>query len=155
MRLLLKAFTAVEDGAGPLCLALLMAVLTLQVAGRALGFGLALTWTDEAARTLFVWSVFLSLPLASKRGAMVRIRLSARLWPGRLAGAMPRVGAWLWTATAAAISALTFINVRHHGDFPFFTPILGLNQNHLFMVIPVAFLMIALRGLCDLAGRRP
>ncbi|UQZ91018.1 hypothetical protein C4J81_18060 [Deltaproteobacteria bacterium Smac51] len=154
MKFLANLFEAAEDKAGPLCIAVLMLVLGLQVVGRALGFGSSLTWTDEAARTLFVWSVFLSLPLASKRGALVHIKLSEKLWPAAWRPYMIRFSSILWTATCLFLAGLTAMNIEAHSEFPQLTPILGLNQNHLFLVMPLAFLMIFIRGLCDIF-RRP
>ena len=146
IKLMRRLFVLVEDRAGPLCLALLMIVLGLQVGGRALGFGPKLTWTDEIARTLFVWSVFLSLPLASKRGALVRIKLSEKLWPGPLRPFQPRLAALAWTLTALCLAVLSLMNIAAHSQYPQLTPILGLNQNHLFLVVPISFLMVFIRG---------
>lgn len=155
MNLSAKIFETVEDNAGPLCLALLMLVLGLQVAGRAAGFGGSLTWTDEAARTLFVWSVFLSLPLASKRGAMVRVKLSEKLWPAVARPHMQKFSAIVWTGSCIFLTVLTTLNIYAHRDFPHLTPILGLNQNRLFLVTPLAFLMISIRGLGEIfRGRK-
>ncbi len=140
-----RLFTLIEDRAGPFCLALLMLVLAVQVAGRALGWGAHLTWTDEVARTLFVWSVFLSLPLASKRGAMIRIQMPDRLWPAGLRRFRPRLAARLWGLTCLGLAGLTLWNILAHRAFPLPTPILGLNQNHLMLAAPIAFLMVFLR----------
>ena len=154
MKLLARIFEVVEDKAGPSCLALLMLVLGLQVAGRALGFGSDLTWTDEAARTLFVWSVFLSLPLASKRGAMVHVKLSEKLWPAAARPHMRKAAALLWTLTCVFLAVLTALNIHAHREFPQLTPILGLNQNRLFLVMPLAFSMISIRGFSEMFLRR-
>ena len=145
-----RLFVLVEDLAGPACLALLMIVLAVQVFGRAAGLGVHLAWTDEAARFLFVWSVFLSLPLASKRGALVHIKLSEKLWPGSLKRIMPKVAGVLWNLTALFLAVVSMVNISTHQAFPQLTPILGLNQNHLFLVIPISFLMVFIRGLAGL-----
>jgi len=149
-RPLIRLFNLVEDLAGPVCLALLMIILGLQVSGRALGLGPHLTWTDELSRTLFVWSVFLSLPQASKRGAMVRIKLSEKLWPGRLKPLIPGLANLAWSLTALFLAGLSLINIVAHSQYPQLTPILGLNQNHLFLVIPFSFLMVFIRGVGEL-----
>lgn len=142
-----RLFILVEDHAGPACLALLMTVLAIQVFGRSLGLGVHLTWTDEAARFLFVWSVFLSLPLAAKRGAMVHIKLSEKLWPGSLKKFMPRLAGLLWSLTALFLAVVSLVNIKAHQAFPQLTPILAMNHNHLFLVIPISFLMVFIRGL--------
>ncbi|MDR1920932.1 MAG: TRAP transporter small permease [Candidatus Adiutrix sp.] len=141
-----RIFELTEDAAGPACLLLLMLVLGLQVAGRAVGFGGSLTWTDEAARILFVWGVFLSLPLASKRGAMVHIRLSEKLWPRALRPYMPRLASALWRLSALLLAALSLLNIHAHSGYPQRTPVLGLNQNLLMLVVPLSFAMVFVRG---------
>ena len=145
-----RLFVLMEDRAGPACLALLMAVLAIQVFGRAMGLGVHLTWTDEAARVLFVWSVFLSLPLAAKRGALVHIKLSEKLWPGPLKRIMPKLAKILWGLTALFLAGASLLNINAHQAFPQLTPILGLNQNHLFLVIPISCLMVVIRILAGL-----
>lgn len=142
-----RIFELVEDKAGPSCLTFLMIVLAIQVGGRAVGLGAHLTWTDETARTLFVWSVFLSLPLASKRGAMIHIKLSDQLWPAGLRPHMPRLAHFLWGVTALFLAILSSMNIYAHHEFPQLTPILGFNHNHLFLVMPFSFLMVAVRVL--------
>ena len=143
-----------ENTSGPLCLAFLVLVLGLQVGGRALGFGAHLTWTDETARVLFIWSVFLSLPLASKRGALVHIKLSEALCPNRLKPHLRWISSLLWGLTAIFVATISLVNIYSHWEFPQLTPILGLNQNYLQLVIPLAFSMVALRTFHDLFRRK-
>lgn len=145
--ILKAAFEFVEDKAGPVCLAVLMLILGLQVGGRAVGFGAHLTWTDEVCRILFVWSVFLSVPLASKHGAMVSIKLSKKLWPRPIRPYMPGISLALWSLTALFAALICFLNIMGHLQFPQLSPVLGLNQNHIQLVMPLAFIMVFIRGL--------
>ena len=138
-----KLLIIFEEKSGPACLALLMMVLGVQVAGRALGLGTHLVWTDEAARVLFVWSVFLSLPLASKKGAMIHIKLSEKLWPDRLKSFMPKAAGFLWGLSCLSLAGLCLANIYVHRGFPQITPILGLNHNHIFLVVPAALILTA------------
>lgn len=145
-----KIFVLVEDHSGPCCLALLMIVLTIQVGGRALGFGAHLTWTDETARFLFVWSIFLSLPLASKHGALVHIKLSEKIWPAKLRPAIHKIASLSWCLTALLLALLCLSNIYTLREYPQLTPILGFNQNYLQLVMPLAFLMVFIRTFSDL-----
>ncbi len=71
-----------ETGAGFAILTTLIAVLTLQVAGRQLP-GLFFPWTEEVSRFLFVWLAFLGTALAVQRNAHVAIHVFAdRTGPG-------------------------------------------------------------------------
>ena len=142
-----KLLLILEEKSGPACLALLMLVLGIQVGGRALGFGSSLVWADEAARVLFVWSVFLSLPLASKKGAMINIKLSEKLWPGRYRTLVPKVSELLWALSCLGLAVLCMLNIYSHRAFPQLTPILGLNHNHPFLVMPLTLMLTGFRSL--------
>lgn len=65
-----------ETGAGILLLASLIAVLSLQVAGRNLP-GLHFGWTEEISRFLFAWLAFIGVALAVQRNAHIAIRVFA------------------------------------------------------------------------------
>lgn len=54
-------------------LVMITAVSFLQVVIRRLPWIPALTWAEEFCRFAWVWSVFLSLPYAIKRGSMLRV----------------------------------------------------------------------------------
>ncbi len=149
LKYLSKLFNIIEDWAGAISLALLMLVLAVQVFGRAVGFGASLAWTDECARFLFVWSVFLSLPFASKKGAMVHIKLTEKLMPSSLKALRPKIATGLWALSALFFAILSMANILARADFPQLTPILGLNQNHLMLVVPLSFAMVFVRSGWD------
>ena len=54
--------------------AAMIAIVTLQVALR-YGFNTSIDWSDEISRLLFVWSMFLAIPLGIREGAHVGIEL--------------------------------------------------------------------------------
>lgn len=78
-----KGLAKAETGAGFLILAALIAVLTLQVAGRQLP-GFFFPWTEEVSRFLFVWLAFLGTALAVQRNAHVAIYFVADRMGSRL-----------------------------------------------------------------------
>ena len=54
--------------------AAMIAIVTLQVALR-YGFNASIDWSEEISRLLFVWSMFLAIPLGIREGAHVGIEL--------------------------------------------------------------------------------
>ena len=54
--------------------AMMIVIVTLQVALR-YGFNASLDWSEEISRLLFVWSMFLAIPLGIREGAHVGIEL--------------------------------------------------------------------------------
>ena len=62
--------------------ALMIGIVTLQVALR-YGFNTSIDWSEEVSRLLFVWSMFLAIPLGIREGAHVGIELLvAHIAPG-------------------------------------------------------------------------
>ena len=54
--------------------AAMISIVTLQVALR-YGFNMSIDWSDEISRLLFVWCMFLAIPLGLREGAHVGIEL--------------------------------------------------------------------------------
>ena len=63
-----------------LAMAGMVAIISTQVFLR-YGLNSSLDWAEEVSRLLFVWSVFLAIPLGMKRGAHVGINLLTGLLP--------------------------------------------------------------------------
>lgn len=78
-----NALARSEASAGFMILAALIAVLTLQVAGRQIP-GIFFPWTEEVSRFLFVWLAFLGTALAVQRNAHVAIHFVADRMSPRL-----------------------------------------------------------------------
>ena len=62
--------------------ALMIGIVTLQVLLR-YGFNTSIDWSEEVSRLLFVWAMFLAIPLGIREGAHVGIGLlTAHIAPG-------------------------------------------------------------------------
>ena len=62
--------------------ALMICVVTLQVVLR-YGFNSSIDWSEEISRLLFVWAMFLAIPLGIREGAHVGIELLVAHIPSR------------------------------------------------------------------------
>ena len=134
-----------EDHFGPLLIVALIVVLSIQVAGRWLGFGSQLVWTDELARIFFVWSIFFSLPLASKKGHLVYLKFSKKIWPKNLRPHLDYISSLLWGLTALGLTIIFARNVYLAWPYPQPSPILHIDQNVLSLAAPISFLMVFVR----------
>jgi len=78
------------------CLATAMVVLlvTIEVVARYI-FASSLIFSNELARLMFVWAIFLGFPLALSRGRHVGIELLDAILPPRVATLTLRIGAVL------------------------------------------------------------
>jgi TRAP-type transport system small permease protein len=84
-------------------MAAMIAVVSLQVALRYL-LNTSLDWSDEVSRLLFVWSIFLAIPLGIREGAHVGIDFLV----GRLPGPARRWLGFGTTLAAAVLMAVLF-----------------------------------------------
>jgi TRAP-type C4-dicarboxylate transport system permease small subunit len=89
MELLIKALAAANEqvaragrGVAGLILALMLAVIVLQVASRYI-FNHSLSWTEELSKSLMVWCAFLVAPWALRTGAHVGIDMFQEAMPKR------------------------------------------------------------------------
>jgi TRAP-type transport system small permease protein len=90
-----------------LAMAGMVAIVSVQVFLR-YALNSSLDWADEVSRLLFVWSVFLAVPLGVKRGSHVGLALLTSLLPAGLrtglyrlvnAGALGLMTVLAWEAT--------------------------------------------------------
>jgi len=81
----------------------MISVVSMQVALRYL-LNTSLDWSDEVSRLLFVWSIFLAIPLGIREGAHVGIDLLV----GRLPAAPKRWLSLAMSLAAAVVMAVLF-----------------------------------------------
>jgi TRAP-type C4-dicarboxylate transport system permease small subunit len=83
-------------------MAAMVAVVSAQVFLR-YGFNTSLDWGEDMARMLFVWTMFLAIPLGVKEGAHIGIELVVKLFPVSLQRALTRIMASLAGVLMATI----------------------------------------------------
>lgn len=80
----------------------MVAVVSAQVVLR-YGFNASLDWGEDIARMLFVWSIFLAVPLGVKSGAHIGIELLVRALPADAQRWLTRLTALFSTALMAVV----------------------------------------------------
>lgn len=131
----------IEDHGAVIFMAVLMIILAIQVISRPLG--LSVPWTEEAARLAFIWTVFLALPLAAKRGQLIYIKTLTRLWPHGLQVIVNLGEKIIWLLVCLLWTWFSARNIIQLGTFTPKTPLLGLSHTVIFAVMPLAFLLTA------------
>lgn len=138
---LTRRLVRVVEGLAAAALAGLAFLVCLQVAGRYL-LPSAPTWTEELARYLQVWLVFLAAPVCLDRGMHLAVdyltpRLSGRR--RRLAErfVLGLVGAW---SVALAVLGLRLLRVAALQT----TPALGISMVWPYLAVPVGGALLAL-----------
>jgi TRAP-type C4-dicarboxylate transport system permease small subunit len=131
--LLLRGLDRIAAVLVVLAMAGMVVIVSAQV-GLRYGLNQSFDWADEVSRLLFVWSVFLAIPLGIARGGHIGIDLL----PDRLpVGARRRLLALVDLASAALMAAVAWyagLQVREQWDEPMSTLDLSVG---LFM-LPIA-----------------
>src|SRR6266571_1045826 len=89
---------AALDAALRVLIVLTMGAMVLVVSVQVLlryGFNTSLDWGEDIARLLFVWTIFLAIPLGVKEGAHIGIELVVKVFPEALQRALTRIMAAL------------------------------------------------------------
>lgn len=144
----LEAVNATVDGAGARlvsgAVAAMFVLVVTQVFCRYL-LNAALVWAEEAARYLFVFTTFIGAPVAMRRGAHIAVTFVVERLP---AGARRFV-----QAAAQLLSGLLYAVLVHYGvalarqNFDQASPALGLPLGAVYLVIPLAGLLLGLQAL--------
>jgi len=103
-----------------LAMAAMVTIVAVQV-GLRYGLNQSIDWADELSRLLFVWSIFLAVPLGIKRGAHVRIELLTAWLPARVRQRMFRAISMLAMALMAVVAWQAGILIRDQWDEPMST----------------------------------
>lgn len=139
-------FTRILLGVGLLCMVVL---ISLQVAVRfilpKLGMPAGLPWTEEAARYLMVWVIFLGGAIAARHGLLIAVTA--------LIEALPTTPSRLLRRTALALLACIFAAMTWYGwQWTLFgadevSPALTLSKFWLYLAMPVGCALAAVNTL--------
>ena len=153
MRGISDALARLEDGIAAVLLALVLGVVTYELAIRGL-LGRSNLWTDELSRVILIAMVYFAAIGVTRDGAHVRVELWLDALPAGLRAVLEKLSDILCLAFALAATWLGIDYVREsirfgisfaHSNLPF--PVWAAQ-----LIVPVAFGLISLRLLMRLFG---
>ncbi len=153
MKRLLHALDRFDHAAILVLLALLVAVVSLQVASRFV-LKIPIEWSEEVARFLFIWFCWLGSSYATLKFHHIRITAHLRLLPPRWARALLVAGDVLWTAFNGFVVVAGVKYLVSTIEFPYRAMITDVNMFWIFLPIPVIFVVFTLRVLNNLFDPR-
>jgi len=103
-----------------LAMAAMVTIVAAQV-GLRYGLNQSFDWADELSRLLFVWSIFLAIPLGIKRGAHISIELLTEWLPAGARQRLFRLVSLLAMALMAVVAWQAGILTRDQWDEPMST----------------------------------
>ncbi len=149
----MRAFRGVLEGTGALLLAVLVLVALLQVFARYTNV-VFVPWTEEMARLLFVWVIWLGAAAALLRGTHIRFELFVQRLPPSLRRRLARAVDAAVAVALVVLAVYAWQVARSQADTTFLTVPLSVQWTYLAAVVGAVVMLIAL-ALRLLGGRRP
>ncbi|RDB43448.1 TRAP transporter small permease [Halomonas sp. DQ26W] len=142
----LKFINNIEDYTCRFLLGLFVILIFAQVVMRAtLGIGMA--WIEELSRYAFVWFVFLGAAHAAHLGAHNRLQVHINLLPKRVANGLLLFVDLIWVGFCLTLAWKSLSLIELLFAFPYRTPAMGWSLVYVYMIFPVAFVLMAFRVL--------
>lgn len=136
----------IEDYVCRLLLTLFVTLLFVQVVLRTV-FGWGLPWIEELSRFAFVWFAFLGAAHAAKLNAHNRVEVHLKLLPKRVYQAIIMAADLLWIAFNLAIVWKSWEVIQGLLEFPYISPALEWSMAYIYMIFPIAFVLLSFRTL--------
>lgn len=137
-------FETFERSISNLCLAALVVVMALQVFYRYV-LQIGLSWSEEVSRFLFVWFVYISASYAVQMGTHIRVSFLVDLLPPRLARLFQIASDLVWIAFNAAVVVSGVLLIKSMIDFPVYSTSLVVPLSLIYVVIPLAHVLMIAR----------
>lgn len=91
-----KHLNNIEGNVCALLMAVTLTLLTYQVVLRSLRMSNA--WSEELARYLFIWLIFMGASMAAQQVAHITIDTMLKIWPKKIRRYMQIIGVLIWIA---------------------------------------------------------
>lgn len=136
----------IEDYICRFLLTLFVTLLFVQVVLRTV-FGWGLPWIEELSRFAFVWFAFLGAAHAAKLNAHNRVEVHLKLLPKRVYQTIIMLADLLWIAFNIAIVWKSWEVIEGLLEFPYISPALEWSMAYVYMIFPIAFVLLSFRTL--------
>lgn len=130
-------------------LLLMLVVLTIQVVMR-FCFNNSNSWSEEMARYLFVWLVYMGASYGFKKKAHIRVDVLLKIFPEKARGVVKKIGTVILIIFTAYITYLGWIYTR---DFYMMGQIslgLKIKMAYVYAAIPIGFFLMTVRNIVQL-----
>ncbi len=107
-------------------------------------------WSEELARYIFIWVSYLAVPLAVLERSSIRVDIFYEKLPERLKNCSWVVVELSIIFLAVMLAFMGWDIVKMQVDFPQITPALRINYFIPYLILPIAFILVTVRGLQSL-----
>jgi len=122
----------------------MLSVLSLQVVLRYI-FKASNAWSDELARYLFIWFIFIGASYAAKNVAHIRIESINNIYPIKMRKIIYKIGVVAWIVFNIAVTYIGFkftINIFNSNQMSLG---LGVRMGYFYLAIPIGYAMMTIR----------
>lgn len=148
-RALLQRLDKTETVLCELLLAAFVTLLFAQILARQF-FGHSIAWSEELSTYMFVWFAYLGAVVAARMSAHNRVSFHFRWLPGAVGKAMRVLSDLLWVAFSLYFAWLAWDFIFNHMNRFWKSQTLGIPMKWLYLVLPIAFVLMAVRVLVNL-----
>ena len=147
---MLRVIKLLDDKFEAILCMILMAVMTviifIQVIMRYI-VGDALSWSEELSRYLFIWLIYLGIPLAAKHMKHIRIEAPLALFPKRARKYVVILGDLLFLAFSVIIAVTSYSLVLKQYASGQTSPAMGIPMWIVYLVPCVGFALTSIREI--------
>lgn len=134
----------VEVAISVVLLIALSVILVFQVFSRYV-MAMPFTWTEEAARFIFIWMVFIGAAALASKNAHIAVTFITEVLPPTPARWVVRFAALITTVSAGVVAWASFEFVEKTAALP--SPAMGLPMFWVYLAPALSFLLVALHSI--------
>lgn len=139
-----SVYDNLEAYLGALLLVVMLVDLTIQVVARYI-FGFTYPWSEEIARYLFVWLIFIGTSYAAKTGDHIRLDFLIALWPKHIRKYMEFVGDIIFIFYACIICYFGWKYMLRIFATNQFGPGTMIQMGYIYAAIPIGYILMIIR----------
>lgn len=139
-----KILNEIENNLSVIILAIILVVLSIQVGARFV-FSQSFSWSEEAARYLFIWFSYLTACVCALSNTHICIDVLIKVWPKKIRGAMVILGNVLFFVYCLV---LTYYGLKYTMSLYASSQVslgLGLSMWIVYAAVPVSHALMAIR----------
>ncbi len=135
------------DFEGTLCalfLLIMLAIISLQIITRVV-FSISNTWSEELARYLFIWVIFIGAAGAAREGGHISVEFFISLFPDKAKKYVMKIGNAIWLLFCVVMfyfSSRYTINLYLSDQI---SQVLNIRMAYAYAALPIGFFLIIIR----------
>lgn len=141
-----KLVTCFEDYVTVICFTL-MSIITLVAVFFRYALSSPIIWSEEVARYLMVWGIFIGISIVTRKKAQLGIDIFVAFAPDQVKKVFTMISHILLIVTYVIAFYLSVVFVNDAAQLGQLTPILRIKFSYVYMAMPIGFLLSTYRAI--------